>query len=274
MRRHLLKASTIPPAQILLGSANEANPNGLANGSDQVGRNLMDHMYALSTAGISPNGPDTYFKGRRPTGIYIPRYRNVPEESDGYDRGYGYQDGAMRTGGKPRAGEAGLGAEMKEKAHHLGPWMLFISGFGEMLPNPENRVTLRPTRKDKWGLPIPHIECAMGPNEAKMAKQILADGKVSQFDAVIWNNISGDVLSLSQRTALQSYFNNGGGFVAVHGSAGDPVYFWDWYPGTLIGARFSGHPRDPQFQEARVVVNSAHPLATALPADRPYARNL
>ena len=172
-----LNASTIPSAQILLGSANEANPNGLANGSDQVGRNLMDHMYALSTAGILPNGPDTYYKGRRPTGIYIPRYRNVTENSDGYVRGFGYQGAAIRTGGKPRASEAGLGAEMKEKAHKLGPWMLFISGFGEMLPNPDNRVTLHPTRKDKWGLPIPHIECAMGPNEAKMTKQILADGK-------------------------------------------------------------------------------------------------
>jgi choline dehydrogenase-like flavoprotein len=172
-----LNASTIPTAQILLGSANEQNPNGLANGSDQVGRNLMDHMYALSTAGILPNGPDTYYKGRRPTGIYIPRYRNVTEDSDGYVRGYGFQGGASRTGGKPRPGEAGIGAEMKDKAHKLGPWMIFISGFGEMLPNPDNRVTLHATRKDKWGLPIPHIECVMGPNEAKMVSQILADGK-------------------------------------------------------------------------------------------------
>jgi choline dehydrogenase-like flavoprotein len=172
-----LNASTIPSAQILLASANEKNPNGLANGSDQVGRNLMDHMYALSTVGILPNGPDTYYKGRRPTGIYIPRYRNVTEDADGYVRGYGYQGGATRTGGKPQAGKAGIGAELKESAHKLGPWMLFISGFGEMLPNPENRVTLHATRKDKWGLPIPHIECVMGPNEMKMAKQILADGK-------------------------------------------------------------------------------------------------
>ncbi len=172
-----LNASTIGSAQILLASANEKNPNGLANDSDQVGRNLMDHMYALATVGILPNGPDTYYKGRRPTGIYIPRFRNVSEAADGYVRGYGYQGGAMRTGGKPRAGAAGLGAEMKEGAHKLGPWMMFISGFGEMLPNPENRVTLHATRKDKWGLAIPHIECVQGPNEAKMAKQILADGK-------------------------------------------------------------------------------------------------
>ncbi len=172
-----LNASTIGSSQILLASANEKNPRGLANGSDQVGRNLMDHMYALSTAGILRSGPDTYYKGRRPTGIYIPRYRNVTEESDGYVRGYGFQGGASRIGGRPRAGEAGIGAELKEKGHKLGPWMVFISGFGEMLPDPNNRVTLHPTRKDKWGIPIPHIDCALGPNEMKMKTQILADGR-------------------------------------------------------------------------------------------------
>jgi len=90
---------------------------------------------------------------------------------------------------------------------------------------------------------------------------------LKQFDAVIWNNISGDVLSLSQRKAFQKYLKNGGSFIAVHGSAGDPVYFWDWYPDTLIGARFSGHPMNPQFQEARVVVNTLHPLAKILPSE-------
>jgi choline dehydrogenase-like flavoprotein len=172
-----LNASTIGSAQILLSSANDKNPRGLANRSDQVGRNLMDHIYALSTMGILPKGPDTYYKGRRPTGIYIPRYRNVTENADGYVRGYGFQGGATRTGGRPRAGEPGLGAEMKQKGRKLGPWMVYISGFGEMLPNPDNRITLHATRTDKWGIPIPHIDCALGPNEMTMSKQILADGK-------------------------------------------------------------------------------------------------
>jgi choline dehydrogenase-like flavoprotein len=172
-----LNASTIGSAQILLSSANDKNPRGLANRSDQVGRNLMDHIYALSTMGILPKGPDTYYKGRRPTGIYIPRYRNVTENADGYVRGYGFQGGATRTGGRPRAGEPGLGAEMKQKGRKLGPWMVHISGFGEMLPNPDNRITLHATRTDKWGIPIPHIDCALGPNEMTMSKQILADGK-------------------------------------------------------------------------------------------------
>ncbi|MDE2403176.1 MAG: GMC family oxidoreductase [Sphingomonadales bacterium] len=172
-----LNASAINSAYILLNSASEHNPNGLANGSDQVGRNIMDHMYALSTAGMFPGPKDSYYKGRRPTGIYIPRFRNYAEDGDGYVRGYGYQGGVSRLGSRPRAGMPGIGAELKEQGRHIGPWMAYISGFGEMLPNPENRVTLEKTAKDQWGMPIPHIECKQGPNEAKMAKQILADGR-------------------------------------------------------------------------------------------------
>lgn len=171
-----LCASAIPSAQILLNSKTDANPRGLANGSDMVGRNLMDHVYALTTVGLI-KGPNTYYKGRRPTGIYIPRFRNVSEGGDGYVRGYGYQGAVIRSDGRPLAGSPGLGAELKEKARKLGPWVVFISGFGEMLPNPENRVTLHPTRTDKWGVPIVHIDCEMGANEASMAKQIMADGK-------------------------------------------------------------------------------------------------
>jgi len=90
---------------------------------------------------------------------------------------------------------------------------------------------------------------------------------LGQFDAVIWNNISGDVLTLSQRKAFVRWLQAGGAFVAMHGSAGDPVYFWDWYPDHLLGARFAGHPMNPQYQEARIAVNAAHPLAKGLPAE-------
>ncbi len=91
---------------------------------------------------------------------------------------------------------------------------------------------------------------------------------LSQFDAVIWNNISGDVLTLSQRRAFQNYMNGGGGFIGVHGTAGDPVYFWDWYTDGLLGARFLAHPMNPQFQDARVVLeDKTHPAAAGLAAE-------
>lgn len=88
-----------------------------------------------------------------------------------------------------------------------------------------------------------------------------------QFDAVIWNNISGDVLTLTQRWAFISYMENGGGFVGIHGSGGDPSYAWGWYADRLLGARFLAHPHDPQFQDAKIEVNQAHPLASVLPAN-------
>jgi len=75
---------------------------------------------------------------------------------------------------------------------------------------------------------------------------------LNQFDVVIWNNVSGDVLTLNQRQAFEDYIHQGGGYVGIHGSAGDPIYFWDWYVDTLIGARFIGHPMDPQFQNATI----------------------
>jgi type 1 glutamine amidotransferase len=101
-------------------------------------------------------------------------------------------------------------------------------------------------KRNGWALEVTDKGGAMHPSVLK------------QFDAVIWNNVSGDVLTLTQRKAFRSFVEGGGGFVGIHGSAGDPVYFWDWYPDTLIGARFIGHPMNPQFQDAKIVIES-HP---------------
>lgn len=170
-------ASALGTAQILLNSRSDAFPNGLANSSDQVGRNIMDHIYALSTAGIFPDGPDTTYFGRRPTGLYIPRFRNVTEEGRDYVRGYGYQGAASRVGWRSAANGPGVGVDLKDRVRQLGPWMMYIGGFGEMLPYESNRLTLSETETDKWGLPIPHIDVEFGDNERKMSAQILEDGK-------------------------------------------------------------------------------------------------
>lgn len=78
---------------------------------------------------------------------------------------------------------------------------------------------------------------------------------LAHFDAVIWNNVSGDVLTVPQRGDFKAYIEKGGGFVGVHGSGGDPYCDWDWYADTLIGARFKGHPMSPQFQAAKVHID-------------------
>ncbi len=78
---------------------------------------------------------------------------------------------------------------------------------------------------------------------------------LASFDLVIWNNVSGDTLTLSQRKAFEDYMNNGGGFLGIHATGGDSVYFWDWYRDVLVGAQFIGHPQgDNWFQDASLDV--------------------
>lgn len=82
------------------------------------------------------------------------------------------------------------------------------------------------------------------------------DEDLAKFDAIVWNNVSGDVLTADQRVALQRYIENGGGFVGLHASGGDPEYKWSWYPERIIGAQFIGHPMHPQFQRATLHVEA------------------
>jgi len=172
-----LNASTIGTAQIMLNSVSEAFPTGIANRSDMVGRNLTDHLSGLGASGIYPGFQDLYHHGRRPNGFYIPRYRNVSEPGDGFVRGFGFQGGAMRSNWRRGIGQAGAGEAFKASLHSPGPWAIGLSGFGEMVPRPENRVTLHKNKTDKWGMPVIHIDCGLGPNDLKMIERINADAK-------------------------------------------------------------------------------------------------
>lgn len=89
---------------------------------------------------------------------------------------------------------------------------------------------------------------------------------LSRFDAVVFNNVSGDVFTPEQRAALKHFIENGGGFVGIHGAGGDMTYDWKWYVGDLIGAQFKGHPMNPQFQQATVrTEDKGHPATRDLP---------
>lgn len=91
---------------------------------------------------------------------------------------------------------------------------------------------------------------------------------LARFDAVVFNNVSGNVFDESQRAAFKSYLEQGGGFVGIHGTGGDPAYAWRWYVDELIGAQFIGHPMNPQFQQATVHIEDRnHPATKGLPKD-------
>ncbi len=158
-----LNAGAIATPLLMQVSSNEFMRNGLANSSDQVGRNLMDHTGGATVEARVPGMKDKHTFGRRPIGAYIPRYRNFPNLNEPYKRGWGYQvySGRIRWGGwKP-----GVGEVFKDANRNPGDWVVILDAFIEVLPKPENRVTAHKTKTDKWGQPIAVIDLNLGENE-------------------------------------------------------------------------------------------------------------
>ncbi|MEJ2006173.1 MAG: GMC family oxidoreductase, partial [Cyclobacteriaceae bacterium] len=160
-------ASTIGSTAILLNSRSETFPDGLGNSSGELGHNLMDHHYGMGASGILPGFEDTYYKGRRPGGFYIPRFRNIDEESkrDDYVRGFGYQGSAQRGTNAP----AGMiGEDLKEVIFKPGPYQIGMTCFGEMLPYHDNRMYLNFDKLDPQGMPMIVFDAKLRENEYKL----------------------------------------------------------------------------------------------------------
>jgi choline dehydrogenase-like flavoprotein len=170
-----LCASTLNSTWLLMRSATDVWPGGLGSSSGELGHNLMDHHFRLGAAGAIEGMDDKYYTGRRPTGFYIPRYRNLFGEKRDYLRGFGYQGSASRDGWSRAVAELGVGGAFKDAAAEPGPWTIGATAFGEMLPNHDHQVSMDQTRKDKWGLPVLKIDCATGPNEQLMRVDMMHD---------------------------------------------------------------------------------------------------
>ncbi|HEX8028678.1 MAG TPA: GMC family oxidoreductase [Vicinamibacterales bacterium] len=167
-----LCASAIESSRILLNSKTAQHPAGVANSSGQVGRNIMDHIKWGGATGEFDGWTDRRITGARPNGIYVPRFRNVGTRHKDFIRGYGFQGGGSRPGWQARVQTPGIGIGLKQALSDLGPWTMALNGFGEMLPRAENRCTLHPTTVDAWGIPVLHIDCAWGPNELAIHKDM------------------------------------------------------------------------------------------------------
>jgi len=171
-----LCASTIESVRLLLNSTHGGRfPDGMANASGLLGRSVMDHHYGSGASGRVPGFLDRRTFGRRPNGIYVARFRNVKAQHPGFLRGYGMQGGSGRSGWGRGGSMPGYGAAFKQSlVDDLGPWSLSISGWGETLPNANDRVTLDPDVKDKWGIPAARIDVRWRENERAMDRDMMA----------------------------------------------------------------------------------------------------
>ena len=204
-----LNAATVATAFILLNSTSSRFPNGMGNRSDQVGRNLMDHHKGLSINADVDGFEDSYYYGRRPTGIFMPRFRNVSEKRTDYVRGYFFGAGA----GRSAKHETSLGAEFKDSLCEPGGWKMNMWSFGECLPYSDNRVTLNHNKKDQWGRPMIAVNCEFKENEKAMHQDMAATAK-EIMEAAGFKNVS--------VTGSMSFPGNANHEMGVARMGGDP----------------------------------------------------
>ena len=172
-----LCASTLNSTWLLMRSANDVWPDGLGSRSGELGHNLMDHHFRTGAHGRFSDSSldDKYYFGRKPSGFYIPRYRNLFGDKRDYLRGFGYQGSASRQDWRRAVHELGIGADFKDRLSQPGEWRIGATAFGEMLPAHENRIGIDENRRDKWGLPVLQIDCEIGENERLMRVDMAND---------------------------------------------------------------------------------------------------
>jgi choline dehydrogenase-like flavoprotein len=176
----VLCASTLESTRLLLNSR-------ICNSSGVLGKYVMDHIYGGGAAGEMPIPEARPWAGppRRPTGIYVPRFRNVAESStNGFIRGYGFQGGSS-PGFNLEA--PGFGAKYKE-AVRQGRWNINLGLWAECLARKENYVDIDRDRVDAWGIPILRINAEYRDNEKKLWKDGREQAAV-MLDAAGANNV-------------------------------------------------------------------------------------
>ncbi|MFM6854393.1 MAG: GMC oxidoreductase, partial [Sphingopyxis sp.] len=211
-RAIMLCASPIESVRLLLNSAGGRHPHGLGNSSGTLGRYFMDQVPNMimgtvpGASGFEQDDtvpPDPFYGVSG--GVYVPRYENLDSATNpAFKRGFGFQ------------GTIGRLFARGDK-----PAKFAIMGFGEMLPHPDNRITLHPTRKDEWGVPIAHIDVQMRENEIAMLREQ-----------------SRAILEMARAAGLETEFVGSQLGLEEHGHGAFPDA--DWFSRLLFRLNFRG----------------------------------
>jgi len=185
-----LCASTLNSTAILLNSRSLRFPDGLGNDSGELGCNLMDHHNGGGATASYSKLLDRYYRGRRSTSMYVPRFRNVTKKEPGFVRGYGYEVYTSRATWSRGIDGTSFGADFKNAITRPGEWRLYTEGYGETLPNHGNRMWITPENSDEWGIPRISVSMKYGDNEKAMARQMMDDA-VEMCEAAGLENVRG-----------------------------------------------------------------------------------
>ncbi len=188
-----LNASALNSAWVLMNSATDVWNDGLGSSSGELGHNVMDHHYNTGASGKVDGNEDKYYYGRRANGFYIVRFANLFGDKRNYLRGFGYQGSASRDNWSRQVAEMTIGGNYKDALCEPGQWSVGMTGFGEILPYHENKISLDKSKKDKWGLPVLNMDAVIRENELAMRKDMASEGKAmleaaGVKDITTWDN--------------------------------------------------------------------------------------
>jgi choline dehydrogenase-like flavoprotein len=207
-----LNAGAFNSVHVLLNSATEAMPNGLANSSGVLGTHIMDHANTLSAIALMPGFEAHTTFGNRPTGVVIPRYRNLDAmDGEGHTRGFSFQGGALQSGWTRGKREAGVGADYKNKLREAGMWRVVLVGFADCVPRASNKLTLNRAKVDSNGLPQLSVEFAFGKEEQAALAQAKAE--------------AAEMLTAAGGNVIMGFDRPGPGGTAIHEMGGARMGF-------------------------------------------------
>ncbi len=184
-------ASAIASTWILMNSKSNRFPEGMGNDSGQLGHNIMDHHFMVGANAEVEGLSDQYYKGRRANGFYIPRFRNINDQTKRKDylRGFGYQGRGSRKNWMRGVAELNIGAGLKDQLFTPGRWQIGMTAFGEILPYYDNEMKLNYDQLDQWGLPTVTFATTIRENELIMRKDMAASA-AEMLEAAGFKNIN------------------------------------------------------------------------------------
>jgi choline dehydrogenase-like flavoprotein len=171
--------NSIETPRLLLNSASSMFPDGLANSSGQVGRNYMRHTTGSVYAVFEQ--PVRMYRGTTMAGVILDEHHNDPAR--GFVGGYEFETlslGVPFTAAflNPGAWGRDFTWAMEQYAQMAGMWIV-----GEDMPQPQNGVTLHPSEKDQFGMPIPNVHFDDHANDVAMRNHAYKQGR-AVYDAV------------------------------------------------------------------------------------------
>jgi choline dehydrogenase-like flavoprotein len=185
---YVIAANAIETPKLLLMSKQDAAPNGVANSSDQVGRNLMDHPWARAHGVASW----PYAGSRGPLSVAGgDEIRAVDTRSDfaAYRLELGHYVGNPQNTAQDLIGQGKAGKQLFQLIGKTAPYQVEIAALLEQLPDPENRVEADEDNLDELGLPRPKLTYDHGDytrngwEEAKkLFSRLLEDAGVTDLD--------------------------------------------------------------------------------------------